>query len=351
VDVFIILFYEEKDMSKQTQERGRDTFWGMTGVRLGRYVLGQKLGEGGMATVYKACSVDGADVAIKLRHRMGEAKSKPELTSRFAFARESALLKIFLGRQGIVQFIDHGSVSTDRGQIDYLVTEYLEGKTLAQVMQHHKDELVYRVVLMTAACVADALFIVHEARVAHLDIKPENIIFVREHGIVRLKLIDFGCGCQPMNVPRLTPPGVLLGTPTTFAPAQLVRDEDGRFKGRDHPTDIFQFGILLYQLADPELSLDVLKALIRKSDPPSLPAFPDAFSDIARACCKIDISLRPKMSEVRDKLSRLRSQHILQDFPPNFCIPLVAETCTSHVQQNGTTIPDEHTPSLHEIDS
>jgi serine/threonine-protein kinase len=205
------------------------------GQILDKYELLEKVGQGGMAVVYRGIDRQlKREVAVKvLHHHLAEHKE-----ARNRFEREAqAVAK--LRHENILEIFDYSGVDSDQS---YIVTEFIDGQTLKELITERS--LTYpEVGAMIAAQVCAALAHAHGLGVLHRDIKPENIM-IRSDGV--LKLTDFGIA-QMLDTDRLTVTGQLLGSPAYMSPEHV----EG--KPLDVRTDVFSVGILLYQLTTNEL--------------------------------------------------------------------------------------------------
>ena len=207
------------------------------GAQLGHYEILAKLGEGGMGVVYKA--VDrrlGRTVALKvllLHHSAG--------ADRHRFAREAQSASA-LHHPNIVTIYEY---NTDFAQ-DFIAMEYVEGATLAKVLE--RQSASFSQLLDYARQTAAALAKAHAAGIVHRDLKPGNIMVTPE-GVV--KVLDFGIAKQTTLVPHeddatvtlaLTQVGAVLGTPAYMSPEQAIGEPV------DARSDIFSFGVLLYEI-------------------------------------------------------------------------------------------------------
>ena len=204
------------------------------GQVLDKYELLERVGQGGMAIVYR-----GIDrqlkrvVAIKVLHK--HLADYQEARDRFE--REAqAVAK--LRHENILEIFDYsGSNEAEAAGGSYIVTEFIDGQTLKQRITDRPisyPEIGAMIVLQVCRALAHA----HAAGILHRDVKPENIM-IRNDGVV--KLMDFGIS-HMVDLERLTVTGQLLGSPAYMAPEHV----EGR--PLDFRTDVFAIGIVLYQL-------------------------------------------------------------------------------------------------------
>lgn len=203
------------------------------GSQLGRYQIEALLGAGGMGQVYRAVDTRlGRKVAIKF---LSAAVADPD--GRRRFQREAQM----------ASSLNHPHILTvhDAGEFEgrqYLVTEFVEGGTLSDWT--HQQKRAPREIVDLLIGVADGLAAAHEANILHRDIKPANIL-VNVAGYA--KLADFGLARLASGIPStpgetVTRPGVIVGTIAYMSPEQASgRPVDAR-------SDIFSFGVLLYEL-------------------------------------------------------------------------------------------------------
>jgi serine/threonine protein kinase/Tol biopolymer transport system component len=257
------------------------------GRRLGPYEILSAIGAGGMGEVYRARDTRlNRIVAIKVLP--AHLADKPDVRERFEReARTVASLNH-----------PHICVLHDIGQqdgIDYLVMEYLEGETLAERLK--KGPLPLEQVLQYAIEISDALDKAHRKGVTHRDLKPGNIMLTKSG----TKLLDFGLAklkqeVAPANVQLsqaataddpLTAKGSIVGTLQYMAPEQLEgKDVDAR-------TDIFAFGVVVYEMATGKrafegMSQASLIAAILEKEPPAMsslqPMTPPALDRVVKKC-------------------------------------------------------------------
>ena len=214
-----------------------------SGSKLGPYEIIARLGVGGMGEVYRARDTRlNRTVAIKvLRDHLAD-----RVGVRERFEREARTIAS-LNHPHICTLHDVGR----EGGTDYLVMEYLEGETLAARLR--KGPLPVEQVLQYSIEIADALDKAHRKGITHRDLKPGNIMLTKSG----TKLLDFGlaklqqemapANAQLSQLPTanepLTAQGTILGTLQYMAPEQLEGKE------ADARTDIFAFGVVVYEMA------------------------------------------------------------------------------------------------------
>ena len=207
----------------------------MTEVFGNRYEVIERVGDGGMATVYRGIDrVLKRDVAIKVMHPHLAARND----ARARFNREAqAIARLHHGN--IVDVYDF-SVGTDEAA--FLVTEFVHGETLTQFVSDHGPFLPQAAALIGHA-VAAALGHAHAVGIVHRDIKPDNLMISRDG---QIKLMDFGIATA-VDLEQMTASGAIVGSPAHMAPEQI---EGGEI---DHRCDIFAFGTVLYHLVTRKL--------------------------------------------------------------------------------------------------
>ena len=204
------------------------------GEVLDKYELLERVGQGGMAVVYR-----GLDrslkrvVAVKILHK--HLSDYQEARDRFE--REAqAVAK--LRHENILEIFDYsGADEAKAAGSSYIVTEFIDGQTLKQAITARPlqfPEIGAMIILQVCRALGHA----HGAGVLHRDVKPENVM-IRSDGLV--KLMDFGIS-HMLDLERLTVTGQLLGSPAYMAPEHV----EGR--QLDFRTDVFAAGIVLYQL-------------------------------------------------------------------------------------------------------
>ncbi len=205
----------------------------LIGKTLGRYQILERIGQGGMAEVYKAYqpSLD-RPVAIKVLHQfLSDTDGSSE-----RFAREAKAVA-GLRHPNIVQVIDFDTADT----ICFMVMEFVDGPTLKQVLDETAatgTPLTLDRVGEIITAVGNALGYAHRWGMVHRDVKPHNIMFTSNGQTL---LTDFGIA-KILSSATITDPSQISGTPAYMSP------EQGRGTPVDRRTDIYSLGIVLYEL-------------------------------------------------------------------------------------------------------
>jgi WD40 repeat protein/tRNA A-37 threonylcarbamoyl transferase component Bud32 len=218
-------------------EPGATTAWSpRNGRELGRFELLDVVGTGAFGTVYKARD-PGLDrvVAIKVP-RSGNLATGEDLDRFLREARSVAQLR----HPSIVPVYEVGQAD----QLPYLVSEYVQGMTLSDLLTARRPSPYEAARLM--GDVAEALQYAHERGVVHRDIKPSNIL-LDEDG--NPHLMDFGLAKRDAGEVTMTAEGQVLGTPAYMSPEQ-AGGEGHRVDGR---SDVYSVGVVLYQLLTGEV--------------------------------------------------------------------------------------------------
>lgn len=211
------------------------------GEILGHYRVIEKIGAGGMGVVYKGRDTH-LDRLAALKVLPPGTVADPESRRRFAQEAKAASA---LNHPNIITVYE---ISNTDG-VDFIAMEYVEGRTLAQLIGHHRMPL--KQVLAYATQIADAVGKAHAAGIIHRDLKPSNIMITSEDNV---KILDFGLAklvaksglvdgeAAASTLETLTKEGRLLGTAAYMAP------EQAEGKPVDARCDIFSFGLILYEM-------------------------------------------------------------------------------------------------------
>jgi len=265
------------------------------GVRLTHYEVGSLLGSGGMGEVYQARDKTLArDVALKVI--ANDFARDPERLARFE--REARLLAS----------LNHPNIAAihsfeREGDVHFLVMELATGRTLAEILS--SGPLALDEALSYGRQLAEALEAAHEKGVVHRDLKPANVK-ISDDG--RVKVLDFGLAKafggedtvsselsrSPTLTRQATAMGVILGTAAYMSP------EQARGKSVDKKTDIWSFGVILYEslsgrpLFEGQTASDIMASVLRSEiDWSALPpATPTAVKRLLRRCLERDTKKR-----------------------------------------------------------
>ena len=273
------------------------------GTNIGQYRIEGRLGAGGMGVVYRAtCTKLNRQAAIKfLSPHLADADARRRFQSEAQTASS-------LNHPHIVTVYDTGDYQ-DR---QYLITEFVDGGTLRQ-WAHEPHS--WRQIVELLVGVADGLATAHEAQIVHRDIKPENILVAR-NGYA--KLADFGLaklaaaagsGLGTSRDPSHTKTGAVIGTIDYMSPEQA----SGR--ALDARSDIFSFGVVLYELLTGrrpfggESDYDRLRSVV-DSEPQGLPDdLPESLRILVEKALEKDPAARyQSMREMVVDLRRLASR-------------------------------------------
>jgi serine/threonine protein kinase len=198
----------------------------MIGETISHYKILEKLGEGGMGVVYKAQDTR-LDRFVALKFLPAHLAASEQDKARFIQEAKSASS---LNHPNVCTIHD---IQEHDGQM-FIVMEFVDGHTL----QEKRSSLTLKQAIDYGIQIAEGLAAAHEKGIIHRDIKPENIM-IRKDGIVQV--MDFGLA-KLVGVSRLTKAGSTVGTAGYMSPEQVQGQET------DHRSDIFSFGVLLYEM-------------------------------------------------------------------------------------------------------
>ena len=249
----------------------------------GRYEIVEKIGNGGMATVYKAVDkVLKRNVAVKILR--DEFTTDEEFIKRFEVEAQSAAR---LTHPNIVSIYDVGVEDS----LHYIVMELIQGKTLKEIIVEERGPLPWKWSVNVAIQIASALETAHKNNIIHRDIKPHNII-ITEDGIA--KVTDFGIAKAVSNS-TITAFGTTIGSVHYFSP------EHARGGFTDAKSDLYSLGVVMYEMVTGKVPFDadtpVSVALKHMQEEPEEPIelnkhVPTAVNKIIMKALQKDTTLR-----------------------------------------------------------
>lgn len=219
----------------------------MIGKVLGdRYEIIEEVGVGGMAKVYKALdTVLNRYVAVKVLKN--EYMEDQDFLRKFAMEAQSAAS---LTHANIVSVFDVGSSHVDGRKYNYIVMEYVDGKTLKDIIDE-KQILPIEDIVNYGVQIASALECAHKNGIIHRDIKPHNMLIDKSNN---LKATDFG-------IARISSSATLTYTSTVLGTVHYISPEQAKGKFIDEKSDIYSLGVVLYQMATGEVPFDAPNAV------------------------------------------------------------------------------------------
>ncbi len=279
-------------MQKSAQHKGQI---------LGPYRIRELLGTGGMGEVYLAEDTRlGRKVAIKFLNE--HAESEINLQRFFQEARAAS----GLNHPNILTIYEIGQTENTH----FIASEYIEGETLRDQLK--RNQLSLRETLDIAVQIASALAAAHASNIIHRDIKPENVM-IRKDGLA--KVLDFGLakltarppvGSEDETARQIrTLPGIIMGTVAYMSP------EQARGKETDARTDVFSFGVLLYEMASGrrpffgDTTSDLLASILMSEPRPPTDFNPQIPAELEGAILKM---LRKNREERHQRASDLLTE-------------------------------------------
>ena len=247
-----------------------------------RYEVIEKIGSGGMATVYEAkCKLLNRKVAIKVLK--DEFSNDAEFIKRFQVEAQSAAS---LSHPNIVSIYDVG----DEDGLHYIVMEIIKGKTLKEIIKEN-GRLPWEEAVNIASQIASGLEQAHKNHIVHRDIKPHNIIITKD-GVA--KVTDFGIAKAVSN-------STINAYSTTVGSVHYFSPEHARGGYTDEKSDIYSLGVVLYEMVTGRLPYEgdtpvtvALKHLQEEAEPPKsiVSTIPESLNQIIMKAMKKEVSER-----------------------------------------------------------
>jgi Tol biopolymer transport system component len=277
------------------------------GRTIAHYRLERKIGAGGMGIVYEAEDTRlGRRVALKVL----PAEMASDAARRARFEREARAIAA-LNHPNIVTL---HSVEEAEG-IAFLTMELVEGRRLTELLE--RDGLSLHKILDWSFGIADALVAAHRQGVVHRDLKPDNVMVTGEG---RIKVLDFGLA--KLREPVAESPSTVLPTATVTEEGKILgtvaymSPEQAEGKPLDHRSDIFSFGVVLYEMGtgrrpfQGETSISTISAILKDTPPPPQQintSLPPHFGRIVRRCLAKEPERRYQSTEdLRNDLRELK---------------------------------------------
>ena len=212
----------------------------------GRYEIIEKVGIGGMAIVYKAKDIYlKRIVAVKvLKEQYLEDK---EFIKKFVIEAQSVAN---LNNQNIVKIYDVGQHIEDSKTYNYIVMEYIKGKTLNELIKD-KGRLNSNAVVSISKQIANALDCAHKHHIIHRDIKPHNIIIDEN---LNVKVTDFG-------IARIATSSTITYTSSVLGTVHYISPEQAKGKFIDEKSDIYSLGVVMYEMVTGKVPFDTDNAV------------------------------------------------------------------------------------------
>jgi tetratricopeptide (TPR) repeat protein len=261
-----------------------------------RYEILELLGEGGMGRVYKAWDRE-LEKVIALKTIRGERSKDEALLKRF---KQELLLARKVTHRNVIRIHDLGESEGVR----FFTMEYIPGESLRRRIERQKRIPAHEAVPLLKQMLS-ALEEAHHQGVIHRDLKPENIMIDPE-GV--LHIMDFGIARSAQDTGGLTGTGMMIGTPDYMSPEQV------RGEKVDARSDVFSFGVILYQMLTGELPFlgdtPAARVMMRLSKKPRPPIelqgeIPVHLSSITMKCLELDRELRySNVQEILEDIER-----------------------------------------------
>ena len=272
-------------------------------ARIGPFFVDGVLGQGGMATVYRAHDEQGRHAAVKVIHP--HLLSHPEAKARFLREASSTAR---LHHPNVVEVLEAGS---DEGGA-WLAVELLEGGSTAELLRRH-GRLPTAAAVELFAQMLQGLEAAHAEGIVHRDLKPDNLLLSADGTV---KIADFGIA-REMDATAMTQTGSTLGTPAYMSPEQAcAKPVDGR-------SDLYTAGVILYELLagrnpfEGDSVATTVANIINQRVPPLLevdPTIPESVDALILSLLRYSPNERPKtageiLASMKPLLAEIRGRH------------------------------------------
>jgi len=286
------------------------------GNSVGEYKIVEKVGQGGMGSVYRAVHSK-LDQTVAIKVLSSEFSDNPSMRKRFI---NEARIQAKFSHPNVVNVLNFFEIDNKA----YLVMEFVEGDTLEKMLQR-KGILQIDEALNISYSVLNALMFMHSKGVIHRDIKPANIMFTKSKVV---KVADFGIAKSVDEKTKHTKTG-MLGSVMYLTPEQILGEQISA------STDIYSFGITLYKMLTGRTPFTSKSEFeIMKSHLEQQPAQPNEYNDyISKSLSKVilkSISKDPKKrySSASEFSQKLRSSK-KENFRINLNFPNIGENVNS----------------------
>jgi streptogramin lyase/tRNA A-37 threonylcarbamoyl transferase component Bud32 len=267
---------------------------------IGKFKLLDKIGSGGMGTIYKAQDTLTKSGKVALKVLRDDLFMSEHHRKRF---KQEAVIIDQLDHPNIVKIMERGQFE----QKLYIVMELLEGKTLTKKIEE-EEKIDLKEALDIIIQVADALKKIHSKNIVHRDLKPDNVMLVEKEGKRNfVKLLDFGLA-RTEHQTRITQTGTVLGTLNYMAPEQISHGEFSL------ASDVYSLGVICYETLTRKVPFpggkmtDIMRKILNDTPTEPIhyrPDMPTEFNVLIMQMIEKESGRRPTVEEVMEKLKAM----------------------------------------------